>query len=50
MFIDNYSSRVTPARIAQPSEMGSSLLYLASDGLNYVTGRNIIVDGGLTTR
>lgn len=47
-FIDNYSRRVPMNRMAKREEIVGALIYLASEASNYVTGQNIIVDGGLT--
>lgn len=46
-FKNRYANRIPMNRMARAHEMVGALLYLASDAASYVTGQNIIVDGGL---
>lgn len=47
-FNDRYSQRVPMGRMGQSDDLVGALVYLMSDASSYVTGQNIVVDGGLT--
>jgi NAD(P)-dependent dehydrogenase (short-subunit alcohol dehydrogenase family) len=42
-----FAEKHTPmGRVGRPEEIAEAIVYLAGDGASFVTGQNLVVDGG----
>ena len=48
IFVKNYVDKVPMQRMGTPQDIAPSVKFLMSDGAKYITGQNIIIDGGWT--
>ena len=49
-FLDQLASRTMLGRVGRPDDIRTAVLFLASPHSAFVTGSNIVVDGGWTAR
>lgn len=49
-FVDEYSKRTPLGRMATPADIAPAAAFLLSDDAAYVTGHNLLIDGGWTAK
>src|SRR5258706_3638652 len=45
-FIEKLSARTLLGRIGKPEDLAGAFVFLSSDAANFITGQNLVVDGG----
>ena len=46
--IEEFSNQIPLQRFAEPKEISKLVMFLSSSSNTYITGQNIIIDGGFT--
>lgn len=47
-FIQNYINNIPLGRMGKPEDISPAVVFLLSEDASYITGQNIVIDGGLT--
>ena len=47
-FLEAYEARVPLGRMASADDYNGTVIYLLSDASRYMTGSNVVIDGGWT--
>lgn len=47
-FVEKYNEKVPLGRMGDPSDIVGTVIFMVSDASEYITGQNIMVDGGLS--
>ncbi|MBC7447994.1 MAG: SDR family oxidoreductase [Hymenobacteraceae bacterium] len=45
-FVEKYEAKVPLRRLGQPADIAPSIVFLLSDAARYITGHNLVIDGG----
>ena len=46
-FLANYNQKVPMGRMAEPQEVATAVRFLVSDDSSYITGQDLLIDGGM---
>ena len=46
--LDSYQVKYPIGRVGNPEDIANAMIYLASDESSFITGANLLVDGGHT--
>ena len=47
-FVENYNKKVPMQRMGTPQDISPTVAFLLTENAKYITGQNIIIDGGWT--